>query len=332
MRGWGWTLVALTLSAAGAVLSAARAPRSPLRPVAVIRLQRAGRGFNDYLIVDPQKHRLYAGYASSNTLVAIDTQTNRIVGRVVDLQDVRSVAIVPALGLGFTSDRGEDKIGVVRLADLTLLKRIPVGRGPDAIIYDPAAVLVYCGEHEAHAGVLVDPNTQAVTATIPLGGSAEYIAADPHTGLIYQNLEDVSQVAVIDPQERRVVRRFGLGEGREPSGLALDPERHRLFVACGNKRLVVLNEEDGRVVAVLPIGGDVDFAAYDPGLRRVYVPSGDGKLTVIQQQDADHYRILANVPTRRSTPRLAVDPATHRIYVVAGAGDHAEVLVYEAIQ
>src|SRR5438552_3225262 len=135
MRGWSWTQVPLTLSAAGAVLGTARAlplrrfAPVPLRPVAVIRLQRAGRGFNDYLIVDPHKHRLYAGYASSNALVAIDTQTNRVVGRVPDLQDVRSVAIVPALGLGFTSDRGEDKIGVVRLADLKLLKRIPVGRG-----------------------------------------------------------------------------------------------------------------------------------------------------------------------------------------------------------
>jgi DNA-binding beta-propeller fold protein YncE len=322
------SLVLLAL-AAPAVVSALPSPVPSLRPVAAIRLERAGRGFNDYLIADPKAHRLYAGYASGNALVAIDIQINRVVGRVEGLQGVRSVAIVPDLGLGFTSNRSEDTIGVVQLADLKLLKKIPGGRGPDAILYDAAAGLVYCGDHEGHTGTLVDPKTQAVVATIPLGGSAEYIAADPQTGWIYQNLEDVGQVAVIDPKERRVVQRFSLGEGREPSGLALDPERHRLFVACANEKLVVLNEKDGQIVAALPIGRDVDFVAYDPGPRRLYVPSGEGKITVIQQDDADHYRVLANLSTGRSTPRLAIDTTTHRVYAVASAGDHAEILVYD---
>jgi DNA-binding beta-propeller fold protein YncE len=319
----------LTLAAPTAVLSVPQTENLPLRPVTTIRLERAGRGFNDYLIVDPKQHRLYAGYASGNALVAIDTETNRVVGRVQGLRGVRSVAIVPDLGLGFTSNRAEDTIGVVQLSDLKLLKKLPGGHGPDAILYDPAAGVVYCGDHEGHTGVLIDPKDQTVLATIPLGGSAEYVAADPETGLIYQNLEDVSQVAVIDPKKRRVVQRFGLGEGREPSGLAQDPKRHRLFVACANEKLVVLNEEDGHVVASLPIGSDVDFVAYDADLQRVYVPSGEGKVTVFQQEDADHYHVLADVSTGRSTPRLAIDPTTHRVYAVASAGDHAEILVYE---
>jgi DNA-binding beta-propeller fold protein YncE len=319
----------LALAATAAVVSVPP-PQSPsLRPVATIRLERAGRGFNDYLIADPKAHRLYAGYSSGNALVAIDTETNQVVGRVEGLRGVRSVAIVPDLGLGFTSNRSEDTIGVVQLADLKLLKKIPAGHGPDAIIYDPTAAVVYCGDHEGHTGTLVDPKTQAVVATIPLGGSAEYVAADPHTGLIYQNLQDVSQVAVIDPKERRVAQRFSLGEGREPSGLALDPEQHRLFVACSDEKLVVLNEKDGQIVAALPIGRDVDFVAYDPGPHRVYVPSGEGKVTVIQQEDADHYQVLADISTGRSTPRLAIDPMTHRVYAVANAGDHAEILVFE---
>lgn len=325
-------LVALMLALPAAAVPAAPAESPPLRKAATVTLEPAGRGFNDYLIADPMEHRLYAGYASANALVAIDTQTNGVVGQVRDLRSVRGVAIVPELGLGFTSNRSEDTIGVVRLKNMELLNKIPGGRGPDAIIYDAAVQLVYVGDHEGHTGVLIDPASLKVVATITLGGSAEYAVADPVTGMIYQNLADVSQVAVIDPRERHVLRHFRLGDGHGPTGLALDPERHRLFVACSNNKLLVLDENDGRVVTTLPIGGNVDFVAYDAGFRRIYVPSGEGKITVILQEDADHYRVLANVATGRSTPRLAVDPTSHRVYAVASTGGRAEILVYEAVR
>ena len=299
-----------------------------VRPVGTIHLPGNG-GFTDYLIVDPQGHTLYAGYRTENKLFVVNTETNAVTTSIGDLSKVCSVALVPSLHLGFSSNRSEDKLGVIDLATNRLLRKIPGGHGPDAIIYNEAANLVCAANHEGHTLTLVDPGTQTVVATIPLGGTAEYLQADPKTGFIYQNLEDTSEIVVVDPQKREVVARYKTAPGSEPTGLALDATNHRLFCACSNEKLVVLNADNGKVIATLPIGSGVDFAGYDAALHRIYTANGgSGTMTVIRQDTADQYTVVENIPTHRGGHALAVDPTTHRIYVTYGG---SEILVYDAV-
>ena len=80
-------------------------------------------------------------------------------------------------------------------------------------------------------------------------------------------------------------------------------------------------------VAVLPIGSGVDFVAYDPKLRRIYTANGgSGTMTVIRQETPDRYVVIENVPTNKGAHALAVDLATHRIYLVHGN----RISVYES--
>ena len=300
-----------------------------VRLIGTIHLPGNG-GFTDYLIVAPQGHTLYAGYRTENKLFVINTETNTVSASIGDLSRVCSVALVPNLHLGFSSNRGEDKLGVIDLTTNRLLRKIPGGHGPDAIIYNEAANLVCAADHEGHSLTLVDPGTEKVVATIPLGGSAEYLQADPKTGLIYQNLEDTSEVVVVDPQKREVIARYKPAPGSEPTGLALDAANRRLFCACSNEKLVVLNADNGKVIATLPIGSGVDFVAYDAALHRIYTANGgSGTMTVIRQDTADQYTVVENVPTHRGGHALAVDPETHRIYVTYGG---SEILVYDSVQ
>jgi len=37
----------------------------------------------------------------------------------------------------------------------------------------------------------------------------------------------------------------------------------------------------------------------------------------VHQDDADHYSVVANVPTQASARTLALEPKTHRVYTVA---------------
>jgi DNA-binding beta-propeller fold protein YncE len=196
-----------------------------------------------------------------------------------------------------------------------LLKKIPGGVGPDAIIYDDKLRLIYAADHAGKTGTLIDPVMMSVVGTVQLGGVAEYAQADPQSGLIYQNDEDTNELVVVDPQKQMVTQRYKLGEGTGPSGLAYDPGNRRLFVTCDNNKLIVLNADTGQVVATLPIGSGVDGASYDPELRRVYTFNGFGTMTVIQQDSADSYRVLEQATTHFGGHAGAVDPATHRIYV-----------------
>jgi len=78
--------------------------------------------------------------------------------------------------------------------------------------------------------------------------------------------------------------------------MAFDEANHRLFVVTRNPgKLIVLNSDDGKVIADLPAVGMVDDAAYDAQHKRIYL-AGDQFLDVFEQKDADHYALLARIP------------------------------------
>jgi YVTN family beta-propeller protein len=308
-------LMALAVVAFSVYLST-RTPGKTVRPAGTISVPapfRFGRPFIDYMLV--KGPRLYVGYASHDLVGVIDTATNQTVATISGLPRTHGVAVVADANLGFASASGDDTVGVFDLNTDRLLQKIPGGADPDAIIYDEKLRLIYVGDHDGKTATLIDPEAKKVLATLPLAGEPEYPQADPETGLIYQNLEDTSEVVVVDPRKQTVVKRYKIAPGEGPTGLALDAANHRLFSACRNDRLVVLNTDSGQIVAVLPIGAGVDGAAYDPVLRRVYTANAAGSMTVIQQVSPDEYRVLENAPTHFGGHSLVVDPLTHRIYV-----------------
>jgi YVTN family beta-propeller protein len=308
-------LILLAIIALNIYLST-RPPARTMKAAGIISIPtpfRIGRPFIDYMTINGP--RLYAGYASEGIVGVVDTATNLNTATVDGLTRVHGVAIVADRNLGFASSSGDNVVGVFDLTSDKLLQKIPAGDGPDAIIYDEQAKLVYVGNHAGKTGMLIDPATRKVIATIPLGGEPEYPQADPETGLIYQNLEDTSELVVIDPQKQTVVKRYKIDPGEGSTGLALDAIHHRLFSTAGNRKLIVMDTETGKVVAVLPIGAGVDGAGYDPVLRRVYTANGLGTMTVIQQDSADAYRVIEDAPTHFGGHSLVVDPATHRVYV-----------------
>jgi YVTN family beta-propeller protein len=303
-----------------------RPPAKTLRPLGTIEVPvqfRIVRPFIDYMAIDGQ--RLYVAFASHNLVGVIDTGTSRSIATIQRLPRAHGIALVPESNLAFVSEGAANAVGVFALTNNQLLKEIPAGVDPDAIIYDEKLQMVYVADHYGKTGTLIDPRTLAAVATIALGGEPEYCQADPVTGLIYQNLEDTSEVVVIDPQKRAVTRRYKLVPGEGPTGLAFDALNRRLFSATRNKKLVVLNSDTGEILAALPIELVVDGAAYDPTLRRIYTANGVGSITVIQQDSADHYRVLENAPTHFGGHSIVVDPVTHRIYVAY----FGSVAVYE---
>ena len=315
LKGLGVLVGLLVLAVLGfyIYLSTRPAPKT-IKQVAIIDVPPQSRfplKFIDYMFVSGS--RLYAGYTSQGFVAVIDTATNQVVAEIGGLPRAHGIAV--AGDKGFASASGDDTVGIFDLSNNRLLKKIPGGADPDAIIYDEKLRLIYAADHAGKTGTLIDPVAMTVVATVPLGGVAEYAQADPQSGLIYQNLQDISQLVVIDPQKQAVVQRYNLGDGTNPSGLAYDFANRRLFSTCDNNKLVILNADTGQVVATLPIGSGVDGAEYDPVLHRVYTSNGFGTVTVIQQDSADSYRVLEQAPSHFGGHSVALDPATHRIYV-----------------
>ncbi len=226
------------------------------------------------------------------------------------------VVIDPVSHLGFVTRSETNTVDVFDPERLSLVKQIPVPDDDDAIFYDPNSKLIYVGSGDAHVVTLIDPATQEVAGSIPLSGKPEFAAYDPATKLFYQNLEDKDTIALVDTSQKSVVKEWPVPECQGPTPMAIDAANRRLFIGCGgNAKLVVLDLEAHRVVATLDIGAHPDAIAYDADLRRLYVTGKAGVLSVIAQKNADAYAVIDSIDTHYGAHTLAIDPATHRVYV-----------------
>src|SRR5204863_597649 len=138
-----------------------------------------------------------------------------------------------------------------------------------------------------------------VVTTIPLGGSPECADVDPAAGRVYCNLEDKSEVAVIDSAKHEVVAHWPLAPGEEPTGIALDAGHHRLFAACHNKMMVMLDTETGKVVANVPIGAGVDGCAFDDASQLAFASCGDGTTTIAKEETPQKLTVVQTLKTER---------------------------------
>jgi DNA-binding beta-propeller fold protein YncE len=112
---------------------------------------------------------------------------------------------------------------------------------------------------------------------------------------------------------------FGLGpDCKEPRGVAVDGRGRRLFAACNNMTMAVLNTESGDVITSLTIGPGADAIAYDAVRGLVFTANGGGygSVTVVRQHVTDSYSVIQNLPTMQQARTMAVDPSTGLVYVV----------------
>lgn len=115
------------------------------------------------------------------------------------------------------------------------------------------------------------------------------------------------------------MRVFGLGPACQgPRSLGVDGAHQRLFAACDNMKLAVLNGGSGETITSLPIGPGADTVGYDPGQGLIYTANGgaQGTLTIIRQDVTDTYAVIQNLFTRQRARTLAVNASTGNVYLV----------------
>jgi DNA-binding beta-propeller fold protein YncE len=133
---------------------------------------------------------------------------------------------------------------------------------------------------------------------------------------VYVNLEDKNQLFALDANKLTVKERWPLPGCDEPSGLAMDQKNRRLFVGCGNKVMPIVDADNGKVLASLPIGEGVDATAFDDQTGLAFASCGEGVLTVVHEDAPDKFSVAQNVKTQKGARTMALDSQTHQVYTV----------------
>lgn len=273
-----------------------------------------GVGGWDLLAFQPEQKRLFI--SRSDRVQVFDTESGKVIKEIPGTDGVHGIALAKELGRGFTSNGKSNSVTVFDLDSLSVIDEIKgTGEKPDAILYDPVSKRVFAFNGRSQNTTVIDAVTRKIIATITLPGKPELAVLDGK-GNIFVNIEDKNSIARIDIAKLTVTAEWPIAGCEGPTGLAIDPKHGRLFSVCDNHKMVVINAVSGKAVSEVVIGAGPDGAAFDSRSALVLSSNGDGTLSVIRQERPDQYSTVATIPTQKGARTMALDEATHHVYLV----------------
>jgi len=300
------------------------APRSaaPLRVVTDLPLPGSAARF-DYQSLEPRSGRLFISHMGAGQLVVFDVRIARVLATLEGFPRVTGVLAVASEHRVYASAPGDHAVVVVDDSTLAIVARVPGPAFPDGIAYAPEVRRVFVSDESGGRDFVIDAATNAVAARIDLGGEAGNTQYDAGSHCVLVAVQTANQLAVIDPSTAQIVRRISFREGiAYPHGFVVDAPHRLAFVTGAESATVgVLDLETLQLRQVLPVGRDPDVLALDPGLNRLYVASESGIVAVFRQLDGT--LVPLGWYKARQAHSVAVDPATHRLYLpLADVGGH----------
>ena len=277
------------------------------------KIKIGGPGQWDYVYIDSDANRLYVSHGAQ--VEVIDTATNKLVGTIPDTAGVHGIAVANDLGKGFTSNGRANNVTIFDLKTLMATGTVATGMNPDAILYDPVSHRLFAFNGRSNDATVIDAKAGTVISTVPVGGKPEFAQYDGK-GKVYFNVENTGEIVEMDAAKAAITKRIPLAPCEDPTGLAIDRQKRRLFAACGNKKMAIVDPDSGKVIASVEIGAGADGAAFDNGFA-FSSNGGDGTITVVQETSAGKFEVVETVQTARTARTMGADPKTHKLYLPA---------------
>ncbi len=167
-----------------------------------------------------------------------------------------------------------------------------------------------------------DPQRLKWKSKIPLDDLGEGYAVDNDRGLFYTNIEDTGATVAVDVRSRDIVAKWNPGNA-DLQGLALDPARRFLFVACGDHVVSIDAGHGGKVLDSIATGPGLDNIDYSADAKLLYAAASQAAtLTIAEVDDHGKFHLKATVPTVKGARGVVagkgetaylIDPADGRI-------------------
>ena len=280
------------------------------------RIPVAGDGGWDYVTFDTARSRIFI--SRSTRVQVVDANSGQLIAEIPNTGGVHGIALAYGPGKGYTSNGRDTTVTVFDFVTLAPRKVIRVtGANPDAILYDSVTNRVFTFNGRGQNTTAIDAVGDTVVGTLALGGKPEAAVSDG-AGHILVNIEDKSTIIEFDATKLTVLHTYPIAPCEEPTGLAMDQARHLLFAGCGNRMMGIIDSNTGQVVATPPTDGGTDGAAFDPVTGIAFSSNGAGTLSVVTQTAPGKFT-SENIPTERGARTMALDPKTHRVYLITAA-------------
>ena len=272
----------------------------------------------DHAAVHRATSRLYVAHTCNDALDVIDCATDRYLHSIQNLTGVAGALVSDERNRVFTSNRGENTVGIFSPDDETNIAKVNVGVRPNGLAYDfkrNCLLAANVGDPaipDSFTVSIIDVNQRTMIASIPVPGRTRWTVFDADSDVFYVNISDPAQIVVVDADApTHIARTFEIPVAG-PHGLDLDMVQHRLFCACDGKQLVVVDTRSGKVLNRADIGGVTDVIFFNAALQHLYVAIGDPGM--IQVFNTDTMQRIETVMTEKGAHTLAFDAERNKVY------------------
>jgi hypothetical protein len=284
----------------------------------------AKRGF-DHADVHAASGRMYVAHTGADRVDVLDCRTRTHLRSLDDLLGVAGVLVDSEHDLLVTSDRAAARISVFRCSSEELLGQVEVGPHPNGLAYDRRRRRLYAFNLGEPLGVgctvsVVDLPRMQVIVELELSGRPRWALYDPEHDRVYANIREPAEIVVIDATRLEVASAFAVPSDG-PHGLWL--ERGRLFCAADGGALVVVQANDGSVLASLPLPGVPDVVMHDPERRRLHVAIGEPGL--VCSFDSERLEEIGSTPTESGAHTSCWEPVSRSLYIFCPESSGAAV-------
>lgn len=190
-------------------------------------------------------NRLYASATGTDEVVAIDEVSLRVVARVPAGVYPDGMAFDPVHGRLFVSDERGHSETVIDIRSNRRIATIQLGGEAGNSQYDPASGHIFVNVQTLGELVEIDPSNDTIVRRVSLSGADcignHGLLLDVSLRRGFIACEDNAKLVWLDMRAMHVVRTWTIGQN--PDVLALDPEKHRLYVASESGVVSVFSDE-----------------------------------------------------------------------------------------
>jgi hypothetical protein len=205
---------------------------------------------------------------------------------------------------------------------------IELGSDADDIRYDSVDKKIHVG-HGSGGIAEIDPVKHQKTADIKLPGHPEGFQLDKGQKKIFVNVPDANQIDVIDVEKGEIIARWKT-EYNANFPMAIDEPGHVIFIGYRHPaKLVAIDENTGKTIAVTDLTGDADDLYYDSRLKKIYASGGSGAVNIYSFEKTA-FKQIASIPTRSGARTSLLIPALNTFILAerATGNETAQLSVY----
>jgi DNA-binding beta-propeller fold protein YncE len=290
----------------------------------------------DHLTPDLKNNRLFVVPEDNKTIEVYDIRSGKFVHSIKGIGVGHSVVYRADIDRIFVTDGSDGDLKIFNGTTYALLKSVKLLADSDATGYDPVTHYLYIADGGLDAKLnytfleIVNTDTGEHVGQIKIDSNRlEAMFVEKSGSRLFLNMTEKNSIGVIDREKQAVAAVWPL-TCKVNASVAMDEKHHRLFAACRDGNMNVLDSDTGKILQNLPISTGVDDMTFDPASQRIYVATGEGFVNIFKETDPDHYQAIGKIPTGPLGKTGLLVPMLNEYFVaVPPHGEKcAEVLVF----